>query len=103
MAAQKPRPAVPASRRPSVAVQIGKVKVGGGAPVVVQSMTNTDTEDPASTAKQIAELARAGSELRSEEHTSELQSLMRISYAVFCLKKKNNINKKHQRINIIHD
>src|SRR3546814_5814273 len=30
--------------------------------------------------------------LRSEEHTSELQSLMRISYAVFCLKKKNNIN-----------
>src|SRR3546814_10293229 len=33
--------------------------------------------------------------LRSEEHTSELQSLMRISYAVFCLKKKNN-NSKHQ-------
>src|SRR3546814_1157209 len=32
---------------------------------------------------------------RSEEHTSELQSLMRISYAVFCLKKKNNTNKKH--------
>src|SRR3546814_9161084 len=34
--------------------------------------------------------------LRSEEHTSELQSLMRISYAVFCLKKKNNI-KKHEQ------
>src|SRR3546814_4083874 len=32
---------------------------------------------------------------RSEEHTSELQSLMRISYAVFCLKKKNEINNKH--------
>src|SRR3546814_8172401 len=32
---------------------------------------------------------------RSEEHTSELQSLMRISYAVFCLKKKNNIKSKH--------
>src|SRR3546814_4248457 len=32
---------------------------------------------------------------RSEEHTSELQSLMRISYAVFCLKKKKNNNKKH--------
>src|SRR3546814_2450450 len=32
---------------------------------------------------------------RSEEHTSELQSLMRISYAVFCLKKKNNNNKPH--------
>src|SRR3546814_9750640 len=38
----------------------------------------------------------AGREVhRSEEHTSELQSLMRISYAVFCLKKKNNKNKKH--------
>src|SRR3546814_1307855 len=41
---------------------------------------------------------------RSEEHTSELQSLMRISYAVFCLKKKTNINKhtivkNHQQIN----
>src|SRR3546814_7575786 len=33
--------------------------------------------------------------LRSEEHTSELQSLMRISYAVFCLKKKNNSHMKH--------
>src|SRR3546814_9839241 len=34
-------------------------------------------------------------ETRSEEHTSELQSLMRISYAVFCLKKKNNTQKHH--------
>src|SRR3546814_3862047 len=34
---------------------------------------------------------------RSEEHTSELQSLMRISYAVFCLKKKKNINHKHKQ------
>src|SRR3546814_5422353 len=37
-----------------------------------------------------------GQALRSEEHTSELQSLMRISYAVFCLKKKNNIKHKPQ-------
>ena len=59
----KPREALPAARRPSVGVQIGKVTVGGGAPIVVQSMTNTDTEDPVATAKQIAELARAGSEL----------------------------------------
>ncbi len=59
----KPRAAEPLARRPSVGVQIGKVRVGGGAPIVVQSMTNTDTEDPVSTAKQIAELARAGSEL----------------------------------------
>src|SRR3546814_5547247 len=43
-----------------------------------------------------ARLARDGVALRSEEHTSELQSLMRISYAVFCLKKKNN-NNKHQK------
>src|SRR3546814_8915233 len=34
---------------------------------------------------------------RSEEHTSELQSLMRISYAVFCLKKKNKINRSHEK------
>src|SRR3546814_8119030 len=38
------------------------------------------------------------SERRSEEHTSELQSLMRISYAVFCLKKKKRIRKKTRRI-----
>src|SRR3546814_1653441 len=37
------------------------------------------------------EMRRHGTRLRSEEHTSELQSLMRISYAVFCLKKKKNI------------
>src|SRR3546814_3176150 len=43
--------------------------------------------------------ATASSERRSEEHTSELQSLMRISYAVFCLKKKTNIKlpTKHQQ------
>ena len=58
-----PRVAESARRRDSVAVRIDDVVVGGGAPIVVQSMTNTDTEDPASTAKQIAELARAGSEL----------------------------------------
>src|SRR3546814_2993863 len=40
---------------------------------------------------------------RSEEHTSELQSLMRISYAVFCLKKKNNKTRKKLMKNIIHD
>jgi (E)-4-hydroxy-3-methylbut-2-enyl-diphosphate synthase len=38
---------------------IGRVQVGGGAPVVVQSMTNTDTADVAATARQVAELARA--------------------------------------------
>src|SRR3546814_2821354 len=42
------------------------------------------------------ELADPAEEARSEEHTSELQSLMRISYAVFCLKKKKNTNNKHK-------
>jgi len=50
-------------RRKSVAVRVGGVVVGGGAPVVVQSMTNTDTEDAAGTAAQAAALAAAGSEL----------------------------------------
>jgi (E)-4-hydroxy-3-methylbut-2-enyl-diphosphate synthase len=62
-ASEFPVVAGPKPRRGSVAVQVGKVWVGGAAPIVVQSMTNTDTEDAASTAKQIAELARAGSEL----------------------------------------
>jgi len=44
-------------------VQIGQVAIGGGAPIVVQSMTNTDTEDAVRTAAQVADLARAGSEL----------------------------------------
>jgi (E)-4-hydroxy-3-methylbut-2-enyl-diphosphate synthase len=50
-------------RRNSVAVDVGGVMVGGGAPVVVQSMTNTDTADIAGTVAQVAALARAGSEL----------------------------------------
>ena len=51
------------ARRKSVAVKIGSVTVGGGAPIVVQSMTNTDTADVPSTIAQVAALARAGSEL----------------------------------------
>lgn len=49
--------------RKTVSVFVGDVQVGGRAPVVVQSMTNTDTEDPIRTAQQIVELAEAGSEL----------------------------------------
>lgn len=52
-----------ANRRKSETVSINNIKVGSDHPVVVQSMTNTDTADPKSTAKQVAELARAGSEL----------------------------------------
>ncbi len=50
-------------RRASVAVRVGGVTVGGGAPVVVQSMTNTDTADVESTVRQVRELAAAGSEI----------------------------------------
>ena len=51
------------NRRKSVGVKVGSVVIGGGAPVVVQSMTNTDTADAESTARQVQELAAAGSEL----------------------------------------
>ena len=51
------------ARRATRAVRIGPVRVGGNAPVVIQSMTNTDTTDVLKTAIQCAELARAGSEL----------------------------------------
>ncbi|MFB3080180.1 MAG: flavodoxin-dependent (E)-4-hydroxy-3-methylbut-2-enyl-diphosphate synthase [Nitrosomonadaceae bacterium] len=50
-------------QRSSIGVRIDQVSVGGGAPVVVQSMTNTDTENESATALQVAQLARAGSEL----------------------------------------
>jgi (E)-4-hydroxy-3-methylbut-2-enyl-diphosphate synthase len=51
------------SRRKSLGVKVGPVTVGGGAPIVVQSMTNTDTADIDATVAQVADLARAGSEL----------------------------------------
>src|SRR5688572_32547058 len=50
-------------RRNSLPVKVGRVTVGGTAPIVVQSMTNTDTADIEGTAQQIKALARAGSEL----------------------------------------
>jgi (E)-4-hydroxy-3-methylbut-2-enyl-diphosphate synthase len=51
------------TRRQTLAVDVAGVRLGGGAPVVVQSMTNTDTADVAATTRQVAELWRAGSEL----------------------------------------
>ena len=55
--------AEPAARLRTVPVMVGHVQVGGGAPIVVQSMTNTDTADIDATVRQVAALARAGSEL----------------------------------------
>lgn len=54
---------IPVERRKTLAVDVGGVTIGGGAPVVVQSMTNTDTADVGSTVEQIELLADAGSEL----------------------------------------
>jgi (E)-4-hydroxy-3-methylbut-2-enyl-diphosphate synthase len=51
------------SRRASKQVAVGGVRIGGGAPIVVQSMTNTDTADAEATARQVEALARTGSEL----------------------------------------
>ena len=53
----------PLPRRITKAVKVGSVIVGGGAPIVVQSMTNTDTADVDSTVAQVAALHKAGSEL----------------------------------------
>jgi (E)-4-hydroxy-3-methylbut-2-enyl-diphosphate synthase len=53
----------PLHRNTTVPVTVGSVRIGGGAPIVVQSMTNTDTADAEGTARQTAELARAGSEI----------------------------------------
>jgi (E)-4-hydroxy-3-methylbut-2-enyl-diphosphate synthase len=63
---------MPAPRRSSVQVSIAKVRVGGNAPIVVQSMTNTDTADIEGSAQQVKALARAGSEMvRLTVNTSE--------------------------------
>ncbi|QJD29470.1 flavodoxin-dependent (E)-4-hydroxy-3-methylbut-2-enyl-diphosphate synthase [Methylococcus geothermalis] len=51
------------NRKQTVGVRVGSVQIGGGAPIVVQSMTNTDTADVAGTVRQVIDLARAGSEL----------------------------------------
>ena len=53
----------PSARHQTTQVKVGHVAVGGGAPIVVQSMTNTDTADVEATARQVAALARAGSEI----------------------------------------
>jgi (E)-4-hydroxy-3-methylbut-2-enyl-diphosphate synthase len=55
--------AAPLPRHTTIPVKVGNVTVGGGAPIVVQSMTNTDTADIEGTTRQVADLARAGSEI----------------------------------------
>src|SRR5215470_16088603 len=80
-------------RRKSVTCHIGEVRVGSNAPVVVQSMTNTDTADVASTVQQTAALARAGSELvrvtvNNEEAASAVPRIVDFHYNGHILLKK---------------
>ncbi len=63
MAIETPEAFGPRERRRTVGVQVGSAPVGGGAPIVVQSMTNTDTAEVEATARQVEALARAGSEM----------------------------------------
>src|SRR5436190_7896274 len=75
-------------RRKSVTCTIGNVRVGSDAPVVVQSMTNTDTADVASTVEQVASLARAGSELVRVTVNNE-DAAAAVPYIVEQLDKRN--------------
>src|SRR3546814_8234471 len=87
--------------RPDVETAIGEAYLAAGSDIV---STNTFSANRISQADYGAEhlvadinheSARLGREARSEEHTSELQSLMRTSYAVFCLRKKKTPQKHH--------
>ena len=80
--------AAPLERRQSVPVFVGKVKVGGGAPVVVQSMTNTDTADAEGTARQVAALARAAENwthgASRAAHEAEARMADRVRHRALC-------------------
>ena len=89
-------------RRKSVGVKVGSVMIGGGAPVVVQSMTNTDTADAESTAKQVQQLAAAGSELvritvDTEKSASQVASI-REKLDVMGDRKSTRLNSSHTDI-----
>src|SRR3546814_4916133 len=72
-----------------------------GVPAIVVYMNKVDQVDDEELLELVElEIRELLTSYRSEEHTSELQSLMRISYAVFCLKKKKNINNHRQQDNI---
>src|SRR3546814_4436759 len=75
----------------------GRLIVGGAGKQVVQRMAQRALAPCRERAVESRQFRHAAD--RSEEHTSELQSLMRISYAVFCLKKKKNNNDRHSKTN----
>src|SRR3546814_6645694 len=79
-----------------------RIKRMSGAPILTaEQMRNAEQHLFASGVPEYDVMERAGAAAanRSEEHTSELQSLMRISYAVFCLKKKKSINQHIYKLN----
>src|SRR3546814_9201629 len=68
------------------------VRMAGAAPHSDVALVLVDTDAPGIQVEPLRPLAKDQECFRSEEHTSELQSLMRISYAVFCLKKKTTLS-----------
>ena len=77
------------TRRKTIGVAVDHVRIGGGAPIVVQSMTNTDTADIEATVRQVASLARAGSELvritvNNRESAEAVPAIRERLYAMAC-------------------
>src|SRR3546814_6628004 len=84
--------------RPMITARNLHVTFGRGTPLETRALRGVDVEIPQGQFVTVIGSNGAGKSTllnRSEEHTSELQSLMRISYAVFCLKKKNTITTIH--------
>ena len=82
-------PVGPSPRRRTREVRVGHVRIGGDAPIMVQSMTNTDTADAEATARQVADLARAGSEVvritvNSPEAAAQVPAIRRRLDAMGC-------------------
>lgn len=83
------RPVTFATRRQTVTTWVGDIPVGSAHPIVVQSMTNTDTADPAATADQVVALARAGSQLvrvtvNNDEAAAAVPEIVRRAADVGC-------------------
>src|SRR3546814_7184662 len=87
---RRARPAIPRRAHPSLMDRRGGVRRAAGRRLRPRE-DGADLGQLQPGARRLRDLAR------SEEHTSELQSLMRISYAVFCLKKKNNYKTTHRK------
>src|SRR3546814_9693346 len=89
----------PSASTTASASSVSNWPVGCGLPSASSSVTSTVSDGPTTSLMLVSHLIltpSASASSRSEEHTSELQSLMRISYAVFCLKKQNTYKKTHQ-------